>query len=127
MQVYNDELYHYGVKGMKWDENRKLSISKDQYATFKPNYVINRKLSINKDKYATFNPNYVINRKPLNNSYRMLRTTPINETNNYRVLKTVKPSTTEQIKTLKNKQSREYHKVYGKNLITKLYYSKGGA
>lgn len=96
MKVYNDELYHYGVKGMK------RRVKKTQPELVQDQYHI---LRVNPD-----NP-------PANTQYHILRTNPDDK----QVVKTVTPTLTEkQIAIERNRQIREYNKKLGQEVLYKM-------
>jgi hypothetical protein len=144
MQVYNDELYHFGVKGMKWKKNGETSISKDEYRSFTPNYVISRKPLT--DEYHKLRTDLVddtnskiIRKIPVNDEYRrlkqdltdnrILRKTPVNNTESKNTTKSIIPiktmipinSTPEQTKAIKEKLAKQGYIVSGQNIVKKLY------
>ena len=111
MRVYNDELYHYGVKGMKRRVKSQpiMGELQDQYHMLR------------------FNPEV----QPVNNQYHMLRLNPeVKPANNqYHTLqnnlkdnqlrKTAKPTVKPTVK-FKDKQLIENHKNSGKEILSKM-------
>ena len=126
MQVYNDELYHYGVNGMKWKKNGETSISKDEYHKLRTDLVddtnskIIRKIPVN-DEYRRLKQDLTDN--------RILRKTPVNNTESKNTTKSIIPiktmipinSTPEQTKAIKEKLAKQGYIVSGQNIVKKLY------
>lgn len=98
MKVYNDELYHYGVKGMKRRVKKIQPIpelTQDQYHIFRTN------------------PDTT----PANNQYHILRT----NLEDKQLVKTITPKLTEkQIAIERNRQIREYNKKLGQEVLYKM-------